>query len=194
MVLSRDDKRSISLISLISVLEIRDINSVYVRISEKNMRTLSSEWTFFYKFVFPVLWMGFIAYIILAMFAATGSPGFSGNFQFVILSAMTVLASGWWYWISIRLKKVTLKDDLLLISDFRKQVEIPLRDVERVSGSILMNPELVWLHLARPTEFGEKIVFMAKFRFFSGLTRNPVVEELDRLIRLQRLNTDWPTS
>ena len=100
---------------------------------------------------------------------------------------MTILGSAWWYWISIRLKKVTLEDDLLVISNFKTQVKIPLRDIERVSGSILMNPELVWLHLASPTEFGSKIVFMAKFRFFSGLTRHPVVEELERLIRLQKL-------
>jgi len=150
------------------------------------MRTLSSEWTFFYKFVSPVLWTGLFAYIILVMFAATGSFNFAGTFQFAILLVVTVLTCGWWFWISIRLKRVTLKDDLLLISNFQKQIEIPLSDIERVSGSILMNPELVWLHLTRPTEFGSKIVFMAKFRFFSGLTRHPVVEELERLIRLQK--------
>ena len=151
------------------------------------MRTLSSEWTFFYKFVSPVLWTGLFAYIILVMFAATGSFSFAGTFQFAILLVVTVLACGWWFWISIRLKKVTLKDDLLLISNFQKQIEIPLSDIERVSGSILMNPELVWLHLARPTEFGSKIVFMAKFRFFSGLTRHPAVEELERLTGLAKI-------
>ena len=150
------------------------------------MRTLSSEWTFFYKFVSPVLWGGLFAYMILVMFAVTGSFNFAGTFQFAILLVVTVLACGWWFWTSVRLKKVTLKDDLLLISNFRKQIEIPLRDIERVSGSILMNPELVWLHLTSPTEFGSKIVFMAKFRFFSGFTRHPVVEELERLIRLQK--------
>ena len=150
------------------------------------MRTLSSEWTFFYKFVTPVLWAGLFAYFILVMFAITGCFNFAGTFPFAVLLIMTFLACGWWFWISIRLKKVTLKDDLLLISNFQKQIEIPLSDIERVSGSILMNPELVWLHLTRPTEFGSKIVFMAKFRFFSGLTRHPVVEELERLIRLQK--------
>lgn len=151
------------------------------------MRTLSSEWTFFYKFVFPVLWIGVLAYVMLPLFAATGSSNLWGNSRFVILMTIAVFACGWWFSISIRLKKVALRDGLLLISDFRKQVEIPLRDIERVSGSILMNPELVWLHLKGPTEFGSKIVFMAKFRLLSGLTRPPVVEELEQLIRLQGL-------
>ncbi|MBP1747595.1 MAG: hypothetical protein H6Q52_134 [Deltaproteobacteria bacterium] len=151
------------------------------------MRTLSSEWTLFYKFIFPVLWTGIFAGITLVMFMAPDLFSAKGNFQPVIFLAMTILGSAWWYWISIRLKKVTLEDDLLVISNFQTQVKIPLRGIERVSGSILMNPELVWLHLASPTVFGSKIVFMAKFRFFSGLTRHPVVEELERLIRLQKL-------
>lgn len=154
------------------------------------MRTLSSEWTFFYKFVFPVLWIGVLAYIMLPMFATPGSFHLTANFRFVILLTIAVFACGLWFSISIRLKKVALRDGLLLISDFRKQVEIPLRDIERVSGSILMNPELVWLRLKSPTEFGSKIVFMAKFRLLSGLTRHPVVEELERLIRLQELGME----
>ena len=151
------------------------------------MRTLSSEWTFFYKFVSPVLWTGLFAYFILVMFATTGCFNFAITLPFAVLPVVIFLVCVWWFWTSIRLKKVTLKDDVLLISNFQKQIEIPLRDIERVSGSILMNPELVWLHLARPTEFGSKIVFMAKFRFFSGLTRHPVVEELERLVRLAKI-------
>ena len=96
---------------------------------------------------------------------------------------MLILVGGAFiYWSCMRLKKVALDGDVLLISNFRKEIAIPLRDVDHVTGSIFMSPELVWLHFRRPTEFGTKIVFMGKWRFFSGFTRHPVVKELQRLI------------
>jgi len=86
------------------------------------------------------------------------------------------------YWSSMRLKRVTLDGEVLRISNYRSEIVVHLRDIERVTGSILMNPELVWLHFRMPTEFGTKIVFMGKSRFFSGFTRHPVVKELRELI------------
>ncbi len=66
----------------------------------------------------------------------------------------------------MRLKKVTRKENDLVISNFRKVVEVPLQDVERVSGSVLIHPELVWLHFRRPNGFGSKVVFFTgKARF-----------------------------
>ena len=87
------------------------------------------------------------------------------------------------YWCGIRLKKVTLDGDVLLISNFRKEIAISLIDLERVSDSILMNPELVWLRFRRPTEFGTKIVFMPTWRSFSGwFTPHAIVKALENLI------------
>ena len=148
------------------------------------MRTLSSAWTFFYKFVFPTIWIGGFAVGTLLMFTAADSFQGSGDVREMrwYFLAATVLGGAAIYWSCMRLKKVTLNGDVLLISNFRKEIAIPLLDLERVSGSILMNPELVWLHFLRPTEFGTKIVFMGKWRLSFGFTRHPVVKELGKLI------------
>lgn len=155
------------------------------------MRALSSDWTFFYKFALPVIWIGGFAGSTLAMFIASDSFKGDGDireFRMVFL-VMTTLGSVALYWFCMRLKKVRLKEGTLLISNFRKEVKIPLRDVERVSGSILMHPELVWLRFRRSTELGTKVVFMAKSRFSLGLTRHPVVEELKQLIETAKYIT-----
>lgn len=148
------------------------------------MHALSSAWTFFYKFVFPTVWIGGFAVGTLLMFTAADSFEGDGDvreIRWYVLTA-TVLGGAAIYWSCMRLKKVTLDGDVILISDFRKEIAIPLLDVERASGSVLMNPELVWLHFRRPTEFGTKIVFMGKWRFSFGFTRHPVVEDLEKLI------------
>ena len=148
------------------------------------MRTLSSAWTFFYKFVFPTVWIGGFAVGTLLMFTAADSFEGGGDvceMRWYFLTAI-VLGGAAIYWSCMRLKKVTLDGDVLLISNFRKEIAIPLLDLERVSGSIFMHPELVWLHFRRPTEFGTKIVFMGKSRFSFGFTRHPIVKELGELI------------
>jgi hypothetical protein len=148
------------------------------------MRTLSSDWTFFYKFIFPVLWIGGFASMTLAMFITPDSFTGDGDIREFRMGflVMTILGSVALYWCCMRLKKVTLKEDALLISNFRREVKISLRNIERVSGTVLMHPELVWLHFRRPTGFGLKVVFMGKSRFSFGLTRHPVVKELEQLI------------
>ena len=155
------------------------------------MRTLSSHWTFLYKFIFPVLWIGGFAGATLAMFIAPDSFKGDGDireFRMFFL-VITILGSVALYWCCMRLKKVRLKEDTLLISNFRKELKIPLRDVARVAGSILMHPELVWLHFRSPTEFGLKVVFMGKSRISFGLTRHPVVKELEHLIGTAKYST-----
>jgi hypothetical protein len=152
-------------------------------IIEKPMRDLSSKWTWFYKFALPTLWIGLFAYSTLIMFIASDSWGArdSRELGWVFLG-LTVLGTLFLYWSCIRLKRVRLRGDVLVISNFETEIEVPLRDVDRVSGSLLVNPELVWLRFRRPTEFGTKVVFMPPIRFFHGFTRHPLVEELQEML------------
>ena len=147
------------------------------------MRELSSAWTYFYKVIFPVIWIGGFAFVTLLMF--TAPDAFEGDdpreFRWLFFGA-TLVGTGLLYWFCIRLKKVTLRGDTLVITNFRRQIVVPLRDVEKVSGSILMSPELMWIHFRHPIEFGTKIVFMPPWRFFGGYTRHPLVRELNTLI------------
>ena len=126
------------------------------------MRTLSSSLTFLYKFIFPVWWIGWFAFVTAAMFVAPDSFTPRGNAQMSVeearmfFLAATIVGGNGNYWLCMRLKKVTRKENDLVISNFRKVVEVPLQDVERVSGSVLIHPELVWLHFAGRTGSGRK--------------------------------------
>ncbi|MGB7624720.1 MAG: hypothetical protein WBN92_20430 [Terriglobia bacterium] len=149
------------------------------------MRDLSSKWTWFYKFALPALWIGGFASITLSMLIAPDSwgAGDSRELGWVFL-VITVFGTVLFYWSCMRLKRVHLRGDVLLISNFETEIEVPLRDVERISGSLLVNPELMWLRFHRSTEFGTKVVFMPPFRFFHGFTRHPLVEELQEMVNV----------
>ena len=150
-------------------------------------RLLSSAWTWFYKFAFPTLWIGGFTLGTLAVFLAPGAiegaEPQESRLTFLTIYIMGVLFI---YWSCMRLKQVHLINDKMVISNYGRTIEVPLQDIERVSGSILMTPELIWLHFRRPTDFGSKVVFMAPWRFFAGLTPHPLVEQLQELLTKKR--------
>lgn len=148
------------------------------------MEDLTSKWTFFYKFVFPSIWIGGFAIGTLFMFIAPDSLGGNGEIREMrlIFLGMTIVGAAFIYWFCMRLKWVSLADGEFVASNYRRTIRIPLRDVERVSSSVLMNPELIWIHLRRPTEFGSRIVFMPPQRFFGGYTRHPLAKRLNELL------------
>ncbi|NIM18481.1 MAG: hypothetical protein GTO45_41405 [Candidatus Aminicenantes bacterium] len=147
-------------------------------------KLISSKATIFYKFVLPPLWIvlaGSIIFFVHSNLASFHTRGEAKTVRLIVILALavgTVLIS----WVFPRLKKVELLADALQISNFSQTIVVPLRDIESVSGSILMNPELIWIRFREPTEFGAKIVFIGEYRISRGLTRHPVVKELDNLI------------
>ena len=87
----------------------------------------------------------------------------------------------------MRLKKVDLDDVALHISNYRISVEDPLRGVEAISEGLPILPELVWISFRRPTEFGNKVVFMPKLRFFIRVSPHLIVNELRQLVSEARV-------
>ena len=148
------------------------------------MEDLSSRLTFFYKFVFPTLWIGGFAFGTLLMFFAPDR--IHGNqdvreARWIFLLA-TIVGATLLYWACMRVKQVSLANHEFVISNYWRKIRVHFRDVERVSSSVLINPELIWLHFRRPTEFGTRIVFMPKQRFFGGYTRHPLAKRLSALL------------
>ena len=90
-------------------------------------------------------------------------------------------------WACMRLKKVDLDDVALHISTYRISVEDPLRGVEAISEGLPILPELVWISFRRPTEFGNKVVFMPKLRFFIRVSPHLIVNELRQLVSEARV-------
>jgi tryptophan-rich sensory protein len=147
-------------------------------------RELSSRWTFFHKFVFPTIWICGFASGTAAMFLSPNAWNLNPHLREVrwIFLLALIVGAAFIYWSGIRMKKVWLAQNSLVISNYLEEITVPLQQVERVSGSILMTPELVWVHFRRPTIFGKRIIFMPKLRLWSGFSEHPIVEELRQLI------------
>jgi hypothetical protein len=145
------------------------------------MRDLSSRMTLFYKAFLPSVWIGVFAFATIQTFL--GRDSWESRW---ILLAITVGGTTVLYWLGMRLKRVRLDDDALLVSNYRREVRVPLREVERVTGSVFLNPEIVWLHFRRPTEFGTRIVFAPRVRPWRGFTPHPIVAELRELVEQAR--------
>jgi hypothetical protein len=145
------------------------------------MRNLSSSWTWFYKFAFPTLWIGGFGLGTVAMFVAPDSWSADPREVRWLFLALLLAGTSIIYWSAIRVKKVALDVDSLLISNFRRELRVPLHNVKRVSGSIFWHPELIWLHFRYPTDFGPKVLFIAPMRFF-GFGEHPLARELQALV------------
>ena len=87
-------------------------------------------------------------------------------------------------WILFGGKTVKRDNDLLYISGLRREVTVPIGEVERMSKSVM--PGLMWLHFRRGTVFGQRIVFQVKYKKQRGIVWGPAihpdVKELGRRI------------
>ena len=142
------------------------------------VRTLSSSLTFFNKYIFIVLFSGVFGLLTINKFLSATDTGTDKYLLLFFWIGITILL----YLICGRIKRVQLKGNKLNISNYIKSIEVDLSEIESVSGSILLSPELVWFKLRRPTKFGETIIFMPEVRFSSlGFTRHPMVKKLEKL-------------
>lgn len=75
------------------------------------------------------------------------------------------------------LKRVTLTEDALHISNYRREIVVPLRDVASVNHSWI-GPKSVVVRFERENEFGRHIAFLPT-RTFEGLFwSSPIVDRL----------------
>lgn len=143
-------------------------------------RTLSSLQTFPFKFIFPVLWIGLWGVGTLTMFLAPQDRADVPPREVFLL--IWFVGTAVILWSSVRLKRVSVDENFLYVSNYLKEVSIPLSDIYDVTENVWVNIHPVTIHLKSPSAFGGKITFMpqAKFTFFSS---HPVVKELKEMAR-----------
>jgi hypothetical protein len=100
--------------------------------------------------------------------------------DFVYVVLMIAAAAGL-VWSSVRLKRVTVDDDALYISNYKTEIRIPLTEVLEVKECRRSDWFVLALDLKHPTAFGQHIVFPPRFQlYWSGL--HPVAKELKALV------------
>jgi len=95
------------------------------------------------------------------------------------------------YWSCIRLKEVSVDDHFLYVSNYLKEIIIPLSEIYDVTENVWVNIHPVTIRLKSPSEFGDKIVFMPTVRFFAMFSSHPVVSELKELARSKHMGAKF---
>jgi hypothetical protein len=145
-------------------------------------RTLSSRLTFIAKFVvspFFVLVALLVVLLLSNSFRKTGgagSPGF-GIWVFMMLwfAVVALFVRRFITW-----KRVKMDTSNLYISNYFKEIQVPLNQISAVSERRWSGPPTVTIQLRQPTEFGQAIRFNPRLepRFWR---EHPVVTELRQI-------------
>jgi hypothetical protein len=149
------------------------------------MRSISSDQTFGAKYIVPVL-------VILIFDTAALSLWWDPNewpMSLVhastdpirwVFAAVAVLLTVGSLWFGTRLKSVKLDDEALYVSNFRREIRVPLTEIDTVAVEGWSTSQVVAITFRSDTAFGRKIVFMPQLRFMT-FSKPPVVGELQQL-------------
>ncbi|WP_163336298.1 hypothetical protein [Desulfopila sp. IMCC35008] len=143
------------------------------------MKELSSSLTFFYKYIVILIWIaGFGFGTREVLLAGPSDP------KWIQYMVIWVLFATFIFFTTGNIKKVSLGKEGLIVSNFLKEVEIQVADIETVDGSTYLSPRLVWFTLKNNSPFGRKISFIPERRMSPGIGKHPLVVELNKLFDL----------
>jgi hypothetical protein len=153
-------------------------------------RTLSSARTFLTKFVIPTIWLAGFAATTMLLFRTRGFTGPDGllpppEMKWLFLGGAVL--GGWFlYWYGVRLKRVEIDEQWLYVSNFLREIRIPLSDIEEITENRWVSTRPITVEFRHETEFGSRIVFMPRPRWWRLWRAHPVVGELEAATRRAR--------
>lgn len=134
-------------------------------------RTMSSAWTFCYKFIVPALWA-------VAIGVASVST-FTNERVEVAIAVVWAVAGVALLRVCVPLKRVSLEDDALLVSNFRTEWRIPYALIADVTQNRWIKLRPITIRLKRDVGCGETVVLMPYVRMrWHFLNEDPEVDEL----------------
>ncbi len=137
--------------------------------------TLSTSMTFFWKFIFSIIWLiGMGAGSIVAIMKV-GIQALPSLIVYVV--GITIL-----YYGCIRAKNVYLDDNYLYVGNFLKKIKIPLHQVKKVEENVFIVPRPIFIEFKVETEFGKKIMFLGYTELFLFCSTHPAVKKLKNRI------------
>ena len=141
------------------------------------MQNLSSSMTFFYKFVFLIVWSAFFAAAALSILLNPPHARHTGGWMIALI---WVVGTALIWRTCGGFKRVALDGNTLVISNYLREIRVPAGEIVAVSQNRLFNLRPVTITFKQPTAFGGQISFMppVSFRLFS---EDDVVSRLRRL-------------
>ena len=155
-----------------------------------NERTISSAQTFSMKFLFTPIWILVVGTGVLGLFLGafhtdltTTRPDWKWWFLVIWICGIPAIC-----WGSLHLKRVRILNDAIYVSNYIKEVRIPLDEIVDVAQNRWVNLQVnalrpVTIRFRSITAFGRQIMFMPKRRLIEDWT-HPIVSELRQLAHL----------
>jgi len=92
---------------------------------------------------------------------------------------LIIILSGMVYQLCVRIRKVALDDKYLYVSNYIKEIRIPLPNINKVSENYLTTPKLIHIAFKDSTTFGKKISFIPQAdSLFSPYKSHHIVDEI----------------
>ena len=150
--------------------------------------TLSSAWTFWTKFIFPVVWISLVGTGAVLLWLGNLVPGNAptppSQMKFAFL-ALWMVGTTLILWFSAGLKRVRIDARQLYVSNYIREISVPFSEIVDVRQNRWINYRPVTIYFRDATEFGGKATFMPKRRMQLLFWRtDPVVGELRQLAGL----------
>jgi hypothetical protein len=153
------------------------------------MRTLSSAQTWWIKYLnpsaFALVMIGQGVWLGVILYRPPLVSSVSGAWQLLVLfcivaTLLTFLIA----WQGLPLKRVRMDDEALYISNYFREIRVPLSNMEHVSEFLgRRQGNRVTITLRDDTPFGREVVFMPPLSWSRRGKVDPVVGELRALIR-----------
>jgi hypothetical protein len=121
---------------------------------------MAYDGTFLHKFIFPVVTPPFI---FGGMFLVARHDGVLWSLIFLPLVFLFLWV---FFKITLPLKRIRIAGESIEISDYRRCVIVPLRQVRSVEDVWMGSPRARRIVFAEPTVFGESVVYLLPFHGF----------------------------
>ncbi len=145
-------------------------------------RELSSKQTFLLKIILPIFFtVIFTAAILVIIFSSKNDEILPIIIVFPLIGLFGILAM---YFTVMRYKKVSVDDRFLYVSNYCKEIKVPLSNIADVTEIKWIRTRPITIHLKRDSEFGRKIVFTPKMNGFRIFADNPLIAELKASAKL----------
>ena len=151
------------------------------------MKKISSGTTFFTKKLFPLIWFGFLAFMVVESI----SGGWFEEDPMVVAGPLIMAAFGF---VLFKYRLWNLADavydrgDHLLIRSGSREDKLFLDNIVGVSVSSFSNPTRITLHLSGTEKFEDQVAFIPITRFsWNPFQTNPIAKDL--MLRVDQAKT-----
>jgi hypothetical protein len=137
-----------------------------------------------YKFILPAMWisgfgLGTVGLFSSAFHGSNGDPP-PPELKWIFL-AVWIIGTAVWYRCCIPLKRVSINGGDLIISNYARQVRVPLRRIRRISEGRFQNPRSIKLAFDEDFGFGASVSFMPAQIFLWPWQEHPIAKQLRQL-------------